>query len=244
MALVDVHVHLAEYPELLNVLDLARANSMLLVSCTVRLSQASEAIRTRNGNPGNVRCFVGVHPSDVTAEPPSTRLAQFLELSDGIGEIGLDDKYGSTSEGSDQFVAFIDQLGVAERMGMPVQIHSRGSERRCFDVLSTFNLRSVLMHWFESEALLPELISKGYFASVGPSVLYSKRIRRIARGLPADRILTESDGPVPFAPLGGASGPNLIASVVFGLAEARGTSYDDLEEQIWRNAKRFLLWKG
>ncbi len=153
----------------------------------------------------------------------------------------MDEKYSETGEGSAQMESFLDQLRVAERLGKPVEVHSRGSEKRCLEVLGTFNLSRVLMHWFEGEPLLAGGgLTRGYFVSVGPAVLYSKKMRRIAKSLPPERILTESDGPVQFGPLGGASGPGLIPSVVFGLAELRGGSFGEVERQVEANAKSFL----
>jgi TatD DNase family protein len=213
---------------------------MCLVSCTVRPAEAAESARLRSLGGRGVKCFVGVHPSDVTAERPSSALAPYLGECDGIGEIGLDEKYSATGEGSAQMESFLDQLRIAETLGKPVEVHSRGSEVRCLEVLGTFSLGKVLMHWFEGEQQLPDVISRGYFVSVGPALLYSKKMRRIARSLPSDRILTESDGPVPFGPLGGASGPGLIPSVVFGLAEVRGQGFGEVERQVEENAKRFL----
>jgi TatD DNase family protein len=152
----------------------------------------------------------------------------------------LDEKYSATGEGSAQMESFLDQLRIAEKLGKPVEVHSRGSEARCLEVLGTFNLKRVLMHWFEGEPQLPEVVSRGYFISVGPALLYSKKMRRIARSTPPERILTESDGPVQFGPLGGASGPGLIPSVVFGLAEIRGAGFEEVEQQVEENAKSFL----
>ena len=214
---------------------------MCLISCTVNASEAPENLRIRSENPQNVRCFLGVHPSDATTSgPPSTVLAPFLARCDGIGEIGLDEKYSPTSEGSAQMEAFLDQLRVAEELGKPVQVHSRGSEQKCMDILGTFRLKAVLMHWFEGEALVSEAASRGYYFSLGPALLYSKKLRRIAQAVPAERLLTESDGPVSFGPLQGAGGPNLIASVLFRLAEIRGERYGDLERTVEENAGRFL----
>jgi len=240
MTLVDAHIHLPAYGGDAGPLRVALARSMCLISCTVNASEAPAGERSRLEAPRNVRSFVGVHPSDVTRELPSERLAPFLEGCDGIGEIGLDEKYSTTSDGGAQMEAFIDQLRVAERLGKPVQVHSRGSEKRCLEVLGTFNLKKVLMHWFEGEPQLPEVIARGYFVSVGPALLYSKKIRRIARSLTPGSILTESDGPVSYGPLGGANGPNLIPSVLFGLAAIRGETYDDLERRVGENAKAFL----
>jgi TatD DNase family protein len=214
---------------------------MCLISCTVNAAEAPENLRVRSENPQNVRCFVGVHPSDATTGSlPSIGLAPFLAQCDGIGEIGLDEKYSPTSEGSAQTEAFLDQLRVAEELGKPVQVHSRGSEQKCMDILGTFSLKTVLMHWFEGEALVSEAASRGYYFSLGPPLLYSKKLQRIARAVPAERLLTESDGPVSYGPLRGASGPNLIASVLFRLAEIRGERYVDLERLVEENAGRFL----
>ncbi|MGA2199011.1 MAG: TatD family hydrolase [Nitrososphaerales archaeon] len=240
MTLVDAHIHLPAYSGREGEVRLAGTGSMLLVSCTVNPSEAAESLRMRSERPLNVRCFVGVHPSDVTGELSVSALAPFLDQCDGIGEIGLDEKYSPITEGSAQMGAFLYQLTAAEKLGKPVQVHSRGAEEKCMEILGTFNLKSVLMHWFEGEGLVSEIASRGYFVSLGPALLYSKKLRRIARALPAENILTESDGPVPYGPLGGASGPSLIASVIFGLAGIRGGTYEGLEKQVEENSKRFL----
>ncbi len=175
MTLVDVHIHLNAYSGREGEVLLAGTGSMLLVSCTVNPSEAAESLRMRSERPRNIKYFVGVHPSDVTGELPVTALAPFLDQCDGIGEIGLDEKYSPITEGSAQMGAFLDQLRVAEKLGKPVQVHSRGAEEKCMEILGTFNLKSVLMHWFEGEGLLSEVVSRGYFVSLGPALLYSKK---------------------------------------------------------------------
>jgi TatD DNase family protein len=136
--------------------------------------------------------------------------------------------------------AFLDQLAIAEKLGKPLEVHSRGSEKACVAALTTFRLRSVLMHWFEGEDSLREVASRGYLVSVGPAILYSKKIRRIAASVPGDSVLTESDGPVAYNALGGRSGPSLIPSVLFGLAETRGVSFEEQGREVESNLRRFL----
>jgi len=240
MVLVDAHIHLPAYVDRGAPLRLSRAVPMCLISCAVNHLEAGENVAIRSQMPRNIRCFVGVHPSDATEEPPSTRLSPYLKDCDGIGEIGLDEKYSPTNDGSPQMSSFLDQLGVAEKLRKPVQVHSRGSEKRCLDVLGTFNLRAVMMQWFEGEAHVAEVVSRGYFVSVGPALLYSKKIGRVARAVPSENLLAESDGPVPYAALGGVSGPSLIPSVLLALAEAKHECYETIEEKLEENAKRFL----
>lgn len=240
MRLVDAHVHLPSYGDPRAVVAGASAVGSFLLSCTVNHSEAALNLLLRRESPASLACFVGVHPSDVTETPPSELLGDAFGAADGIGEIGLDEKYSPVSRDSAQMKAFVDQLAAAERLGKPVQVHSRGSSRLCLDVLGTFRLGAVLMHWFEDETSLEAVRSRGYYVSVGPAVLYSKKVRRIAASVVTDRLLTESDGPVGYATLGGAAGPGLIPSVVFAVSELRRTSYDDALRETSSNAERFL----
>jgi TatD DNase family protein len=241
MVLVDAHLHLTAYPDADEVVAIARrARRLALVSCTTSYTEVEGALRLRAQNPGAVRCFLGVHPSDATEVMPSEVLRDDFPICDGIGEIGLDPKYSDASEGSMQMKVFVDQLMTAERLGKPVQVHTRGSVKECLDVLSSYRLDSVLLHWFEGEEEMQRVISKGYFISLGPAVLYSKRLQRIARKGQPDRLLTESDGPVRFGVLGGVEGPELIASVVFKLGELLGVGFQELERTIEASACNFL----
>jgi TatD DNase family protein len=237
---VDVHVHLPTYPDPLQVVGAARATRTTLVSCTVNPGEAEVNLRLKRSNPGSVRCFLGVHPSEAGPEAPSGSLEGLMGEADGVGEIGLDTKYSETSPGSQQMNAFLDQLAMAERSGKPVEVHSRGSEKVCLEILGSFRLRSVLMHWFEGEDCLQEVASKGYYVSVGPAILYSKRVRRVATGLSIDRILTESDGPVSFGPIGGRSGPSLIPSVLFSLSEVKMARFEEMGAAVAGNLREFL----
>ena len=138
MKLTDAHVHLPEYQDPSDVIRNARARGMRLLSCTVRPAQAELNVRLAEENPGIVKCFLGVHPSDAPEDVDADSLDPFgglLQRCDGIGEIGLDPKYSVVGENSAQMRWFVAQLGFAEKMNKPVQVHSRGSEKECLDIL-------------------------------------------------------------------------------------------------------------
>jgi TatD DNase family protein len=140
---------------------------------------------------------------------------------------------------------FRAQLDVAERLGKPAQVHSRGAEELCLEVLEGYSLPSLLLHWFEGEQLTDRVFSHPrYFVSFGPALLYSKKILRTAIRCPPERVLVESDGPVSYAPLGRAEGPGLIPSVAFKLAEVWGKSFEDTLFQLSSNATRYFVQKG
>jgi TatD DNase family protein len=97
-----------------------------------------------------------------------------------------------------------------------------------------------LLHWFNGESEMRRAEGKGYFVSFGPALLESRKLQRMASAYSLDLILVESDGPVPFAPLGGAEGPLTVPSVVFKLAELKGVPFEEMAEKTARNAMDYL----
>ena len=241
-ALWDAHVHLPAYPNAEAVVSNAARRGMRLASVCVSPAEAAPNIALRTSHPGTVKCFVGVHPSEAGSSPRALEeLAPLWEAADGIGEVGLDPKYSEVSSSSAQMKLFKGQVEVASRTKKPIQVHSRGAEAVCLDVLDGYSMGSVLMHWFEGEELVERVISRRRtYVSFGPALLYSKKLLRVARRCPPEAVLLESDGPVAFAPLGGAEGPGLVPSVAFRLAELWGTSVEEAAVRLASNAKGYF----
>jgi len=239
MRFVDMHVHLSDYGDEEPLLTYSHASETLLVAAGIDESTSESSLRMAASDPGSVKAFVGVHPSEADSATLEW-LPKAAQIASGIGEVGLDPKYSGIGPGTAQMRTYQEQLEIAERFGLPVQVHTRDAEVSCLDVLSTLKLPSVLLHWFEGESLASLTASRGYYISFGPALLYSKKVRRIAESYPDELTLTESDGPVSFKAIGGAGGPYLIPSVVNGLAEAKGRSFEETRLSVSRNADRFL----
>ena len=218
----------------------AVATQTLLVTCGEDRETSSEALRQAETYPRAVKAFVGVHPSNAQKAESLSWLEQDLRQASGIGEIGLDPKYSEEGLGSPQMKALMAQLELAQAVRKPIQVHSRDAEKECLDALGGFALGAVLMHWFQGEGLLQEVVQRGYYVSYGPSLLYSKKLQRMALHSSHDRVLTETDSPVPFGPLGGVHGPSLVPSVVFKLSELWGGGFEDTRATLAANAMRFL----
>lgn len=194
--------------------------------------------------PNSVRAFVGVHPSEAEVGDDLEWFEEALFEATGAGELGLDPRYSEASPKSLQMTTLVRQLEVVEKAEKPVQVHSRGAEKECFEVLSSYSVRPVLLHWFQGEAELREADDRGYFVSFGPALLHSKRLERMASSLDPARVLTESDGPVTFRPLGGAGGPSLIPTVVFKLAELWKLTFSEAEGRLLQNGLGYLGVSG
>jgi TatD DNase family protein len=220
-------------------LALASSSDVLLLTCGVDRQTSLEGISLAQESMG-VRAFVGVHPSEVLKESDLGWLPGALESASGLGEVGLDPKYSSIGPRGAQVRAFHAQLEAADRSRKPVQVHSRDAEGECIDTLGTFRLRSVLFHWFQDEGRLGRVQDSGYFVSFGPSLVYSKKLQRMAMNSQRGLVLTETDSPVAYGPLGGASGPSLIPSVLFKLAELWKVTFGEAAQAVSQNTSRYL----
>jgi TatD DNase family protein len=241
---VDSHLHLERGDS--ETLASALATDLLLVTCGVDYETSSFGAMVARKYPGTVRAFVGVHPSEAEKEGALDRVEGLLENATGVGEVGLDPKYSDTGQGGAQMRAFLAQLEAAQRSEKPVQVHSRGAEEQSLDVISGYRLKSVLMHWFQSEEALPRALESGCFVSFGPALLYSKKLQRMALRCDPGRVLVESDSPVSYGPLGGVHGPSLVPSVIFMLGELWRVSFEEARSAVTLNAERYLgpLEKG
>ena len=239
MRFVDSHLHF-DSPDQPQVLALAAACQTLLFACGIDEVTSGLVLEQAGTAPSTVKAFVGLHPSEVTPATSLGWVPRCLEKATGLGEVGLDPKYSPVGPGSAQVTAFEAQLGAAQTQQKPVQVHSRGAETQCLELLGGYSLRSVLMHWFQSEERLPEVLDRGYFVSFGPPILYSKKIQRLAARCGPDHTLTETDSPISYGAIGEVHGPVLVGSVVFKLAEIWRTSFEQARTAVIDNAIRYL----
>ncbi|MDA4123823.1 MAG: TatD family hydrolase [Thaumarchaeota archaeon] len=240
MRFIDSHLHLGEYEDPESVVEAAVALDMVLVSSGIGKASSMRTLALAKEFPQTIRPFIGVHPAEAGKGEGLSWVSEYISSADGVGEIGLDPKYKNESPMEAQLSTFSDLLSAGEASRKPVQVHSRGAEKECLEVLSSFHLGSVQLHWFQGEELLRETEERGYFVSFGPALLSSGRLQRMVQSYPRGLVLVETDGPVPFAALGRASGPTLIPSVVFRISELWGTTFDECAQAVLANSLAYL----
>jgi TatD DNase family protein len=215
-------------------------------TCTRNIQLAEE-------NSGFVYAALGIHPWNVTSITQE-ELQQTLDfiLQQGlnrekvvaIGEIGLAPQYAKRREIKDKQVKiFQEMLSAAEKLSLPVVVHSRWSAPKIMPILTSYNLRRVLLHWFSSPVeLLPQIIERGYYVSEGPPTVFSSRTQEVIKLVPISSLLTETDGPVsyygPFKDK--LTTPAFIPQVVAAIAEIKNMKKNDAAEQILKNFLNFF----
>jgi len=254
MKLIDAHIHLsdAEYTahtaELMA--DAKNSNVAALVSNSMDLETSIGTLKLAEKYPGTVYAALGIHPWNVNVLNEN-ELEEALKLISeqaqkktviAIGEIGLDSKYDTTWD--KQLIVFEKMLKLAETLGLPVIVHSRGTTAQIVQMLPSYKLKHVLLHWFSYPlTALSDAVSHGYFITEGPPAAYSNGIREVIAQVPLTNLMTETDGPVKYwkQPFNGQlTMPSFIRNVVEAVAEIKKTSVDEVAEQIARNFEAFF----
>ena len=246
--LYDSHIHLSD-PEyesdisnIINVMDILK-----LKACCVSMDYDT-SISTLNlsKKSDNILPFIGVHPE--MAQKNTSLVLEMIETKNkeiaGIGEIGLDKTYiTNQDEWTVQKKVFSDQLSLAEKFNKPVSIHSRKTLDQIFEVMSSFNLKSVLLHWFDgNKNQLKHAMELGFFVSYGPVLIYANDKQNLLSKTDTEQILVETDGPVKFSHCFNYKTTQIqfLHSVVYCASKILKTSYDSFLKQLEKNSQKFL----
>ncbi|GBU19110.1 MULTISPECIES: TatD family hydrolase [Methylobacterium] len=235
--LVDSHCHL-DFPDFAGDLPgvIARAEAagvagMLTIS--TRVAKA-ETYRTIAHAHRQVWHTVGTHPHGAAEEPdvPAETIAALATdpRCVGIGEAGLDYHYADAAPAEVQEQVLCAHIEAARLSGLPLVIHARDAdahmERVLADEMSRKPFRAVL-HCFSSGRRLAEVgVELGLFVSFSGIVTFrrSHELREIARAVPHDRILVETDAPflAPEPHRGRTNEPAYTADTARSLAATLG----------------------
>jgi TatD DNase family protein len=252
MKLIDAHVHLsdAEYASHIDelVTDAKTAGVTALVTNSMDLQTCQNDVKLAEKYPDLVYPALGIHPWNVNVieDKELQETVDFIQKQKGIvkaiGEIGLDYKYETIWE--KQTMVFDKMLRLAEMLELPVIIHSRGTTDKIVEMLPSYRLKRVLLHWFSHPmSALSKALDNGYFISEGPPVTYSNGIREVVVKTPITNLLTETDGPVTYRkqPFNGQlTKPSYIRNVVEAIAEIKKMQVEEVAQQIIRNFEVFF----
>ena len=135
-------------------------------------------------------------------------------------------------------------LELAESTCRPVSIHSRRMLDPILEMLPSFQIKGVLLHWFDgSKKQLARSMDMGLYVSYGPLLVYSEDKKVLLKNTTRDRFLVETDGPTQFSRCfenQSAISTSFLVSVVASAADIIGMSYDETVELLQKNSKAYL----
>jgi len=192
---------------------------------------------------------VGFHPHRA-AKMVDGDLDKLAELAQhpkvvAIGEIGLD-FYRNLSPRAAQIEAFKGQLELAERLGLPVIIHSRNAQDEVLSILIDWvgngkrDKPLGVLHCFSGDGKLAEkYIEMGFLVSIaGPVTYSSSNALEIAHDIPLEKLLIETDCPflTPHPHRGKRNEPSYLSYIVEKIGEIRGVAPDLVADRTAENA--------
>lgn len=252
--LVDSHCHL-NFEPLRNHLPQTLQNAydhgvghMLCVA--VNMEKLSEVLAIARENP-RVFASVGVHPDEQQGHDPSVDELVQLASQDrvvAIGETGLD-YYRIRGDMTWQQDRFRRHIRAARACGKPLIVHTRSAANDTMSILRDECAEQVggVMHCFtEDWETARQALDLGFYISFSGIVTFRSAValREVARQVPEDRLLVETDAPylapVPFR--GKSNEPAFVKYTANALAELRGSTPEKLAEVTSRNF--FALFKS
>lgn len=255
MRYIDVHCHLdgGHYGNLDDMLGRVQAVGVQKIIAAGFDLQSSELSREVSEKYPFVYFTAGFHPTELEGYKESD-LEKIAVLAShkkcvAVGEIGLDYHYPDTDKDLQREV-FFKQLYLADKLGLPVQIHSRDCAEDMLNVLkenAALLKHGALLHCYShSTEIAAELEKLGIYFSFGGTSTYSgsKKARRTIAALSADRLLTETDSP--YLPPKSRYGvfpntPESIPEILQNMAHIKGVSLEEMSGKVWANAH--LLFK-
>ena len=248
--MIDVHCHLEQKnynKDRDAVIEECRKKMKSLVTCCAHPSELDLTLEICKKHKGFVYCAVGLHPEfikDITNDGKEKLIEKIIENKDkisAIGEIGLDYHWIKEEEWREkQKEMFIKFLELAKTLDLPVVIHSRDAMAETLSILEKEGMkgRKVLLHLFNEKNLLDRVLKNGWSISIGPAIIRSKDIKKIARDCPLQNMMLETDSP--WFGFGKRGLPLNVIKAAEAIAEIKKVSLEEVEKQTDLNAKIFF----
>lgn len=217
----------------------------------------AEAIALAERDP-RIHATVGVHPHDAAllddAGRDDLRAALDHPRVVAVGECGLDYHYMNSPREIQRSV-FAEQVALARAAALPVSIHVRSDDESAYDDLLAIwiaeggrALEGVLHCYTGSLAFARRALDEGFSVSFSGIVTFKKSaaLREVARAVPLDRLLVETDAPflAPEGHRGRRNEPAWVPLVGAVLAEVHGLPTDAIARATTQNARRLFRLPG
>jgi TatD DNase family protein len=249
--MIDSHVHLDadQYRDPSGPIKRARdAGVSAMVVPGVGPASNRAVIELGRKHPGVIFPALGFHPERFEdGEDDALEVLEMIvrERSSlcAIGEVGLP-WYGERA--ADTAVQAAAKLTLARfartavALDLPLILHAPHARAgEALAIIRKAHVTRAVFHWHKSdEQTTRAIINAGYFISLSPEVAYRPRDQDLARMLPSNRILVETDGPWPYGGqfAGRLTEPAMIKEVVAAIAHLRCTTFEEVAKSTTANA--------
>ena len=249
--LVDTHCHLSLTDDIDSILMDAEKNNVkkiIISGCDKKSIRDGLEIIYRYTN---IYMTIGFHPDEVDylTDKDISDLETLIKTNKkivGIGEIGLD-YYHNDMNKEVQKEYFIKQIELAEKLDLPVVIHSRDSIQDVYDILKEHKCRGVI-HCFSGSIEMAELFIKlGFYLGIGGVLTFkNSKLKEVISELSLDNIVLETDSPylAPEPYRGHTNYPQNIKIIAQSLRKIKEVSLEEITNITTANVNKiYNLYK-
>lgn len=256
--MIDSHIHLDFYEQAdidCMMRELPHCGVDRVVAVSVDLASCLNVQRLYHRYPEQIVPAYGQHPERTL--PPEQELDELFdfirhhqEQMAAVGEVGL--PYYSRKEAEQKgerfalepYIELLEAfVQLAKELDKPIVLHAvyEDADFAC-DLLEKHSVSRAHFHWFKGSAkTVKRLMDNGYFISFTPDIIYKEEIRALAKMVPIEQTMVETDGPWPFeGPFRGQkTHPQMIRSVIQELASLKSLSFAETDTIVLANTEKF-----
>ncbi|WP_338599531.1 TatD family hydrolase [Sulfolobus tengchongensis] len=240
--LIDSHAHIdtkefdMDREIIINECDILIVNAGVDLESNLKTLELARKYR-------NIVPAIGFHPEFV--KDKENEVEKCLELTEHgkiISEIGLDYFWIKESEFRKKQIDILHKfLEKAEKEMKPAIIHIRGGMKDFLEIIKSYKVKFVI-HSFEGNvATANKIIELGGYISIPPIIVRDKNRQNVAKDIPIDYILTETDSPFMSAEKMSRNKPCNVKIVIKELSNLKKIEEKEIEDIIYKN---FLLLLG
>jgi TatD DNase family protein len=186
---------------------------------------------------------VGVHPTEQEGKDPSIEELLTLANDDNIiaiGETGLDYFHIEKNSADWQRERFRRHIAVSNQSAKPLIIHTRSAKTDTIKIMTEEKAEAGVIHCFSEDwAMAKSALDLGFYISFSGIITFKNAdaLREVAKKVPLDRILIETDSPylTPVPNRGKPNSPAYVYYVAEQLAKIKGVSIDEIARATTQN---------
>jgi len=248
--MIDVHCHLEqpEFSDREEIIQKCRDSGIkAIITCCANPKDWGLTMEMVKRHRGFVFASAAVHPEYVK-EISADDVESFLETIRknksslvAIGETGLDYNWIKEPEWREKQAELFRQFIVlSKETDKPLVIHAREAYEDVLEILERGEARNVLLHMFGANQLIKRVIDNGWSVSMNAIVLKSKKHAKVARDMPIDRLMLETDAPWLHPSGRGRNDSRSIRQVAEKIAEIKKLKFDEVWSACTKNAIDFF----
>lgn len=240
MAFIDTHVHIDLYDNPIQI-AMDYENAKIYTLFVTNLPELFEKLFHSFKNLKYVRLCLGYHPQLSTEfEFNDLLFKKHISNTHYIGEIGLDFKGLTEKQILYQIEVFKHITSPQFNKGKIFSIHSKdGTEDLILEILKENNVKHAIFHWYSGKLrTIDQIVNAGYYFSLNPKMLSSKKGLQIIKRIPIDFMLFETDGP--FTKTNGAI---ITPSKIPLLFQDFELVVPNFTKSVFNNFRRLLILK-